>query len=76
MLILLDAGHGGIINGKYQTPGNRSPKWSDGSQLFEGEFNRWIVNGIAERLSMMRIPYVLIAPEQRDITLKTRVNRA
>ncbi|VVS93689.1 N-acetylmuramoyl-L-alanine amidase [Desulfoluna spongiiphila] len=76
MLILLDAGHGGVIDGVYQTPGKRSPKWSDGSQLFEGEFNRWIVNGLSERLSRRHIPYVLIAPEQRDVTLRTRVNRA
>lgn len=76
MLILLDAGHGGIINGVYQTSGKRSPVWGDGRQLFEGEFNRWIVNGISERLSLRNIPYALIAPEQRDVTLQTRVNRA
>lgn len=76
MIILLDAGHGGIINGKYQTVGKRSPIWDDGSQLFEGEFNRWIVNSLAERLSVRSIPYVLICPEQTDITLKTRVKRA
>jgi N-acetylmuramoyl-L-alanine amidase len=76
MLVLLDAGHGGIINGEYQTAGKRSPVWSDGSQLFEGECNRWIVNGIAERLSSKNIAYVLISPEQRDVGLKTRVERA
>jgi N-acetylmuramoyl-L-alanine amidase len=76
MVILLDAGHGGIINGVYQTEGKRSPVWDDGSQLFEGEFNRWIVNRLAERLSMRSIPYVLICPEQTDITLRTRVKRA
>lgn len=76
MIILLDAGHGGIVNGVYQTAGKRSPVWSDGSQLYEGEFNRWIVNGLSERLSLQRIPYVLICPEQRDVSLRTRVNRA
>lgn len=76
MIILLDAGHGGIINGEYQTLGKRSPIWDDGSQLYEGEFNRWIVNSLAERLVLRSIPYVLICPEQRDITLETRVKRA
>lgn len=76
MLILLDAGHGGIINGQYQTAGKRSPIWDDGSQLFEGEFNRWIVNRLAEKLSIRSIPYVLICPEQKDLTLRTRVKRA
>ena len=65
MIILLDAGHSGILAGNYLTSGRRSPVWADGSQLFEGEFNRWIVNGIAERLSTQGVPYVLIAPEQQ-----------
>ena len=76
MTILLDNGHGGIINDKYQTAGKRSPKWSNGQQLFEGEFNRAIVNGIIERLTALNIPYVNIAPEYRDVLLETRVNRA
>ncbi len=76
MIVLLDNGHGGLINGSYQTPGKRSPVWNDGSQLFEGEFNRAIVNGIIEQLTQHRIAYVNIAPEYRDVTLQTRVNRA
>ena len=76
MIVLLDNGHGGLINGVYQTPGKRSPIWNDGSQLFEGEFNRAIVNGIIEDLTALRIPYVNIAPEYRDVTLQTRMNRA
>lgn len=76
MVVLLDNGHGGIVNNVYQTPGKRSPVWSDGKQLFEGEFNRAIVNGIIERLTQLDIPYVNIAPEYRDVTLRTRVERA
>jgi len=76
MIVLLDNGHGGIVNGEYQTPGKRSPIWDDGSQLFEGEFNRAVVNGIIEQLTRLRIKYVNIAPEYRDVTLRTRVNRA
>jgi len=76
MLILLDNGHGGLINGVYQTPGKRSPVWADGSQLYEGEFNRAIVNGIIQELTRLKIPYVNIAPEYRDVTLYTRVKRA
>ena len=76
MIVLLDNGHGGLINGGYQTPGKRSPLWSDGSQLFEGEFNRAIVNGIIEQLTRLKIPYVNLAPEYRDVRLETRVKRA
>ena len=60
MIVLLDNGHGGIINGTYQTPGKRSPIWNDGSQLFEGEFNRAIVNGIIEELKILKIDFVNI----------------
>lgn len=76
MLVLLDNGHGGLINGEYQTPGKRSHVWDDGSQLFEGEFNRAIVNGIIQALTLQDVPYVVITPELKDITLKTRVKRA
>lgn len=76
MIVLLDNGHGSLINGEYTTPGKRSPQWSDGSQLFEGEFNRAIVNGIIEELVLRKIPFVNIAPEYRDVSLQTRVNRA
>ena len=76
MIVLLDNGHGALINLEYQTPGKRSPIWSDSSQLFEGEFNRSIVNGIIQELTRLQIPYVNIAPEYRDVRLETRVNRA
>jgi len=40
--VYLDNGHGGIVDGQYCTPGKRSPKFEDGSQLFEGVYNREI----------------------------------
>tara|TARA_R110002074_G_scaffold349387_1_gene519822 strand:- start:1110 stop:1799 length:690 start_codon:yes stop_codon:yes gene_type:complete len=43
---LLDPGHGGIIDGVYQTAGKRSPAFPDGSVLYEGEFNRDVVRRI------------------------------
>jgi N-acetylmuramoyl-L-alanine amidase len=75
MIVLLDNGHGGLINGTYQTPGKRKD-WGDGNVIYEGEFNRAIVNGIIQDLTLLKIPYVNIAPEYRDITLETRVRRA
>ncbi|WP_283392925.1 hypothetical protein [Photobacterium phosphoreum] len=74
--ILLDPGHGGVINGNYQTPGKRSPLWSDGSQLFEGEFNRAITQGISQALTLCGIENKIIVPELEDISLQTRVRRA
>lgn len=74
--IILDPGHGGIIDGVYQTPGKRSPVWADKTQLFEGEFNRSIVNRITEALASLGIPYVNVAPEDTDVSLVERVRRA
>lgn len=75
MIVLLDNGHGGLINGEYQTPGKRKD-WNADGIIYEGEFNRAIVNGIIEQLTFLKIPYVNIAPEYRDVTLETRVKRA
>lgn len=76
MLVLLDNGHGGLIKGRPQTRERRSTKFSDGRQVFEGEFNRGIINGIIQELSLMNIPYVNVSHELDDITIGTRVNRA
>lgn len=73
---ILDAGHGGKIKGKYQTKGKRSPKWKDGRQIFEGVLNREIVSLIAEILKERSIPFHILVPEQKDISLRERVDRA
>ena len=75
MIVLLDNGHGGLINGKYMTPGKRK-NWGEDGVIYEGEFNRAIVNGLIEKLTFLKIPYVNITPEYRDVTLYTRVKRA
>ena len=72
-LWLLDNGHGGVIDGLYQTEGKRSPVWDDGSVLYEGEFNRSIVNRLIEMLTAARINYVNIVPELEDISLNERL---
>jgi len=72
---ILDNGHGGMINNIYQTPGKRSPKWSRGV-LFEGMFNRWVINRIIEKLNRLDIPYYHVSPELEDVSLVVRMNRA
>lgn len=76
LFVILDAGHGGVINGKYQTAGKRSPVWSDGSQLLEGVFNREIVEGIDTMLFYGGISSHILVPEQEDVSLSERVKRA
>ena len=68
--VLLDNGHG------KETPGKRSPKWSDGTQLFEWEENRKIVAAIEKKLDRLGIKYIHLVPEEKDIPLSTRAARA
>lgn len=68
-IVILDAGHGD------NTPGKRSPVWSDGKQLFEYEFNRDIVRRITEQLDDAGIEYRVLVPELTDTSLGERVRR-
>jgi len=73
---ILDNGHGGIIDGVYQTAGKRSPIWHDGTQLFEGEFNRAIVDRIANYCDKNNIEYINLVDTNEDVSLSTRVKMA
>lgn len=64
--IILDAGHG--IN----TPGKRSP---DG-RFREYKFNRIIVNAVAEHLRLRGYDVEILTPEETDVPLQERVDRA
>ena len=68
--IILDNGHGN------NTPGKRSPKWEDGTQLFEYEFNRDIVKRIAAMLTKDKVNTIILVPESNDVSLQERCNRA
>lgn len=74
--VLLDAGHGGMVNGKYVTAGKRSPKWSDLPQLFEGVQNREIVALIKSKLTAANIRFTDIVNSNNDISLKSRSVKA
>ena len=68
--VLLDNGHG------KETAGKRSPKWDDGTQLFEWEENRKIVDAIEKKLDKLGIKHIRLVPEDKDIPLSTRAARA
>lgn len=69
-IIIIDNGHG------YDTPGKRSPEWSDGSQLLEYEFNRDVAARIVRKLSEAGIAFKLLVPEVFDVSLSERCERA
>jgi N-acetylmuramoyl-L-alanine amidase len=73
---LLDNGHGGIIDGVYQTTGKRSPKFDDGRQLFEGEYNRAVTKRLCQLLEDANISHFNLVPEEDDISLSERIKRA
>lgn len=74
--VLIDAGHGGVVNGKYVTPGKRSPKWSDLPQLFEGVQNREIAALLKSKLTAAGIKFTDVVDSNNDISLKARVAKA
>ena len=69
-LWLLDNGHG------IDTPGKRSPKLPDGRQFLEYRFNREVVKNISILLKAMNIHYHILVPEEHDVSLMERVERA
>jgi len=75
-LYIFDNGHGGIIDGVYQTAGKRSPVWSDGTQLFEGEFNRSIVDRLMKLCEDANIDCINLVDTNVDIPLSTRTSQA
>ncbi|NRA49140.1 MAG: N-acetylmuramoyl-L-alanine amidase [Phaeodactylibacter sp.] len=72
---ILDFGHGGIINGAYQTSGKRSPDWHHGV-LYEGVSNRKFGRRIMELLDYEDIPYYTTGLTEQDTSLRKRVNIA
>ena len=74
-MIILDAGHGGMV-GYYTTSGKRSPTDEDKVTLYEGVLNRAIVFELQLELSLLNIPCTVLAPENTDIRLPTRVARS
>jgi len=72
---LLDPGHGGMIDGEYQTAGKRSPKFEFG-QYFEGVGNREIVHKLMRACKEAGILAINIVETEEDMPLKERVERA
>lgn len=69
MKVLLDNGHG------ENTAGKRSPKWRDGSQLFEWEYTREIAQRVEYELKKRGIDVERIVKENIDVSLRERCNR-
>jgi len=75
-LWIFDNGHGGIIDGVYQTAGKRSPLWPDGEILYEGEFNRGIVARLMKLCVDAGIECIDLVDTQEDTPLAERTDKA
>ena len=64
MKVLLDNGHG------ENTAGKRSPKWKDGTQLFEWEYAREIAQRVENELTKRGIDVERIVKENTDVPLR------
>ena len=77
-VVILDAGHGGLIGGVYQTSGKRSPVWEDGTQYFEGHGNRQIGQAAAQYLTALgwRVLFTVEPNDATDVSLSERIKRS
>jgi len=71
--ILIDHGHGGLIDGKYVTSGKQGIIGD--KTIYEGCLNRAQAHLLNYQLSLHGIPSEIIAPENEDTSLKARVMR-
>lgn len=69
-LIALDDGHG------MQTPGKRTPKFSDGSFMHENEFNSAVVRKLDTILKRCGLGTMYTAPTDADTPLRDRTSLA
>lgn len=72
--IIIDCGHGGVIDGEYTTPGKRSPDWGPGiGVLYEGVFNRAVAANVISHLKKQGHPYFCL-DTNHDVELEDRTD--
>jgi N-acetylmuramoyl-L-alanine amidase len=72
---VLDPGHGGMVNGKYDT--YPSKMYDHGDFVFyEGVYNRQVVSFLAEKMRAHGLNYVVSTDSNLDISIPVRVARA
>ena len=73
---LLDAGHGGMKDGKYTTAPAKMHVFADGLTFYEGVNNRAIVNKLVRLLKQSGIEYEQVYDPELDTPLQERVAKA
>jgi N-acetylmuramoyl-L-alanine amidase len=75
-LIILDAGHSGMVNGKYLTAPSKMFKHTDGTIAYEGVINRQVKDMLKSKLTTSKIDFLDVSFGNEDIPLRERVKNA
>jgi N-acetylmuramoyl-L-alanine amidase len=78
MKVIIDCGHGGMVDGKYQCIAKhaKSYRFPDGFEVFEGVINRKIGSKLEHKLQLANIPFISLSThDQNDLPLSERVRR-
>jgi len=75
-LVIGDDGHGYDPVTEIATAGKRTPKFSDGTFMYENEFNHAVVEKMKPLFKNVGIEFYDVSPEMTDTSLTTRSSRA
>src|SRR5690554_2819648 len=75
-LWLIDAGHGGMKDGKYTTAPNKMHIFNDGYTIYEGVVNRGVAKKLYKKLSEGCVDWALVYDDEIDTHLSSRVQIA
>lgn len=75
-LVIGDDGHGYDPVTGVATAGKRTPKFSDGTFMYENEFNHAVVEKMKPLFKNVSIEFYDVSPEMTDTPLTTRSSRA
>lgn len=76
-LYIIDAGHGGLRDGKYTTDPKTGKLWTypDGLVIYEGVTNRAIATKVLSRLAFLDVLHAAVYDEVEDLSLGERCRR-
>jgi len=73
-IFLFDSGHGGSINGVYQTAPAKMYRHTDGTVAYEGMINRAVKNYTLKLLTQYKLRFIDVCPTELDVPLEVRTN--
>lgn len=73
---LIDSGHGGMIDGRYQTAPRKMHVHDDGSVFYEGVSNREIKHQLIDKMMANGLQHIDICPTELDVDVDVRVDIA